>query len=139
MAYSVDLRKRVVKAYQEGQSKNAVAQRYEISWWAVDSYIKRAEAGKLEANSPPGPKARLDEAGCELLKAQLEAHPDWSLAEHAEGLAETSGISLKKSAIDKYFGKWGISRKKKAFTRVNEMSRLEQAGGRNLARWPLKL
>ena len=114
MAYSLDLRERVVKAHKEGQSKNAIAKRYAISWWAVDSYIKRSAAGKLEADSPPGQEPWLDEAGCEELKAQVEAHPDWTLEEHAEALAKTTKVKLKKSAIDKYFGKLGISRKKKS-------------------------
>ena len=109
----MDIRERVVKAYGEGQKKSAIARRYEISRWTVADYIKRSAAGKLEADSPPGQEPWLDEAGCEELKAQVEAHPDWTLEEHAEALAKTTKVKLKKSAIDKYFGKLGISRKKK--------------------------
>ena len=50
----------------------------------------------------------------EELRAELAAQPDWTLEEQGDGLAERTGVSLKKSAIDKYFDKSGISRKKKS-------------------------
>ena len=116
MAYSMDIRKRVVKAYKEGQSKNAIAKRYELSWWTVDSYIKRNEQGNLEASSPPGAKPLLDEKACRVLKQQVQEHPDWTLEEHSDALYESTGVRLKKSAVSKYLLKMNLRYKKKSLS-----------------------
>ena len=120
--YSLDLRERVVKAHsEEGQNKSEVARRFGVSRWTVERYVKRAASGTLAATPHPGNRAWLSGAQSELLKKQVEAHNDWTLEQHAEALAEATGVTLQKSAIDKYFRKLGISRKKRAFTQPNEM------------------
>jgi transposase len=116
MAYSLDLRKRVVKAYEEGQNKDTIAKRYELSWKTVDSYIKRFESGKLEADSPPGCKLWLDTEACEVLKQEVHEHPDWTLEEHSDALNEKTGIRLKKSAVSKYLLKMNLRYKKKSLS-----------------------
>ena len=113
MSYSMDLRERVVASYEETKNKSEIARRYQISRWTVDRYIKRAEQGSLEAKSPPGPKGRLAQESLNVLKKQVKDHNDWTLEQHAEALAKATGISLKKSAIAKYFSKMGMSRKKR--------------------------
>lgn len=65
--YSLDLRERVVKAYEQGQNKSEIARRYGMSRWTVGRYLKRFEAGKLAAGPHPGPKPWLNEAHCEIL------------------------------------------------------------------------
>lgn len=114
MAYSMDLRERVVKAHEAGQNKNAIAKRYEISWWTVDSYIKRAKAGKLKADSPPGRSPRLDAEGCKILAQQVAEHADWTLQEHSEALEQSTGLQLKKSAIGNYLKQLNLRYKKKS-------------------------
>lgn len=123
-SYSLDLRERIVKAHvEEGQNKSEVARRFEVSRWTVNRYIKRAEAGNLAATPHPGTQPWLSGAQSEVLRQQVEAHNDWTLEEHAEALAEATGIELKKSAIDKYLRKLGISRKKRASILLNETKR----------------
>jgi len=117
MAYSIDLRERVVKAYKEGQSKHAIAKRYALSWWSVDSYIKRDEQGNLAATSPPGREPYLDAEGCKVLKQQVQDHPDWTLEEHSDALYESRGVRLKKSAVSKYLLKMNLRYKKKSLSK----------------------
>lgn len=125
----MDLRRRIVKAYtEEGQNKSEVARRFGVSRWTVGRYVKRAETGSLAATPHPGAKPWLNEAQCEVLRRQVEEHNDWTLEAHAEALARATGVSLKKSAIDKYFRKLGITRKKRASTPVNEMKLLGVTG-----------
>ena len=88
--------------------------------------------GNLAATPHPGPKPWLDEVQCKILKQQVEEHSDWTLEQHAEALAETTDVVLKKSAIDKYFRKLSITHKKRASTQQNETSKLEQTGLRRL-------
>ena len=127
--YSLDLRERIVKAHvEEGQNKSEVARRFGVSRWSVERYIKRAQEGNLAATPHPGSKPWLSGAQSEVLRQQVEAHNDWTLEEHAEALAEATGIELKKSAIDKYLRKLGISHKKRVFTQQNEMTKRENNG-----------
>ena len=120
-AYSLDLRERIIKAHlEEGQSKSEVARRFGVSRRSVIRYVKRAEQGRLAATPHPGSKPWLSAEQCEILRQQVEAHNDWTLEEHAEALAEHTGVELKKSAIDKYLRKLGISRKKRVSTLPSE-------------------
>lgn len=65
---------------------------------------------------------------CEVLRQQVKDHDDWTLEQHAEALAKATGITLKKSAIDKYFRRLGITRRKRAFVQQNATKRRESSG-----------
>jgi transposase len=121
-SYSVDLRERVVKAHiEEGQSKSAVGRRFGVSRWSVGRYVKRAAAGSLAATPHPGKRQRLDGAGCEVLRRQVQEHRDWTLQRHAEELAKVTGIELKKSSVGNYLKRLGITHKKRASSPPSEM------------------
>jgi len=112
-AYSLDLRQRAVTAVkEEGLSVKAAAERFGISRWSVTRYLKRANAGKLEADKHPGQPKRLSQAGIDVLKAQVEDNPDWTLEQHALALKATTDVDLKKSSIGNYFKRFGITLKK---------------------------
>jgi len=87
----MDLRERVIKAVESGESKAKVAKRYSVRSW-------------------------LDSEGEKVLRQQVEEHNDWTLEQHAEGLCKGTGIIVKKSAIAKYFKRLKITRKKKPST-----------------------
>ena len=108
---------------EEGQNKSEVARRFGVSRWSVERYVKRAEAGHLAATPHPGNKPWLNEAQCEVLRQQVKDHNDWTLEEHAEALAEATGVALKKSAVDKYLRKLGMTRKKRASTPPSETTK----------------
>lgn len=111
--YSLDLRERIVKAVnEEKQSIKVVAERFGVSRWTVNRYLKRGAEDKLAASKPPGRPRSLDEEGIELLKTHVQAHPDWSLEQHAEALVEVGAVTLKKSSVGNYFKRLGITIKK---------------------------
>ena len=111
----MDLRERIVKAHvEEGQNKSAVARRFGVSRWTVERYVKRAATGSLAPTPHPGSKRRLDAAGCEVLRAQVREHHDWSLEQHAAALREATGVVIKKSSVGNYLKRHGITHKKRA-------------------------
>lgn len=113
-SYSLDLRQRIVKAHvEEGQNKSAVARRFGVSRWSVERYLKRAAAGSLAATPHPGCRRKLGTAQSEVLREQVKAHHDWSLAQHAEALTQATGVELKKSSVGNYLKRLGITHKKK--------------------------
>lgn len=114
-SYSLDLRTRIVKAHvEEGQTKSAVARRFEVSRWTVGRYVKRAAKGSLAATPHPGGRQRLAEAEREVLQAQVNAHGDWTLEQHAEALLKATGVEIKKSSVGNYLKRLGITHKKRA-------------------------
>jgi transposase len=115
--YSIDLRERVVKAVkEERQSTKEVAQRFGLSRWSVNRYLKREAEGKLAASKPPGRPQDLDEAGLKVLKTQVKEQKDWTLEQHAKGLIKAKVGNLKKSSIGNYFKRLGITIKKDALS-----------------------
>lgn len=108
----MDLRKRVVAAYEEKDNKSAVTRRFGVSRWAIASYVKRAKEDKLAPTPHLGRPPLLGEAGCEQLREQVRGYPDWVLAQHAEGLRAAVGIRLRKSAVSNYLRKQGVGYKK---------------------------
>ncbi len=121
-SYSLDSRTRIVAAVAGGQTKTAVSERFEVSRSTVKRYAKRQHSGSLAPSQRPGRQRRLDLRGCEQLQAQVAAHHDWSLAQHAEALAAATGVEIKKSSVGNYLKRLGITHKKRASMRVNEVS-----------------
>lgn len=115
VAYSLDIRQRVVSAVNErGMSKSQVARVYEVSRATVYRYLELDAEDDLAPKEHPGHPRDLDEAGCEKLLKQVEKHPDLSLEEHAEKFAKEQKIRLEKSSMWNYFERLGIRRKKNA-------------------------
>lgn len=119
--YSLDLRERIVEAVAGGQNKTAVSERFGVSRSTVKRYAKRQLSGQLAPSKRPGRQRRLDSRGCEQLRAQVEAHLDWSLEQHAAELAQVTGVELKKSSVGNYLKRLGITHKKRASSLQNEM------------------
>jgi len=101
MAYSLDLRERVVESLKEGKiTQEAVASRYKVGLSTVKRWLNREN---LEADKP-GPRApRLN---IEALKKAVSEQPDLYLDEYAE-LLNTSSSTVSYNLL-----KLGISRKK---------------------------
>jgi transposase len=101
MAYSLDLRQRVISAIEKGHSKKATAERYNVSRGTVQNWSKRIV---LQADKA-GPKQpwRLNP---ERLRAEVEATPDAYLDE----LAETLGVS--RSTVGYGLKRLQVTRKK---------------------------
>ena len=76
MAYSMDLRERVVAAVQAGATVTQVARRFDVSRPAVRDWRDRAQRGELTPGVP-GPKRpiKLTEADDALLRGQVAARP----------------------------------------------------------------
>jgi putative transposase len=101
MAYSVDLRRRVVNAVREGEgTQEEVAKRFKVSLSSLKRWLNREDL----AADKPGPRGpRLD---IEALKKAVQEKPDAYLDEYAQML-NTSDSTVSYNLI-----KLGIRRKK---------------------------
>lgn len=101
MAYSLDLRERVVNAVANGENKRSVAERYNISRGTVHNWIRRP----ILAPSKAGPKKpwRLNMV---RLQMEVDATPDAYLDE----LATRLGVCV--ATVHYGFKRLKITRKK---------------------------
>ena len=67
MAYSLDLRERIVATVKEGVNQPEVAERFRVSLSSVERYLRRERQGELRAKPPPGRPASISIEAYEAL------------------------------------------------------------------------
>lgn len=102
MAYSLDLRKRVIEFVESGGSKAEAHRRYKVSVWCIDDWLRR-KADLLPKKPGPQKRWKLDLVA---LEKAVQENPDAYLQE----LAETFGTA--RSTIWYALQALKISRKK---------------------------
>jgi transposase len=110
-AYSIDLRQRVVAAYDAGQgTQEQLAARFAVSTsWVRKLLRQRRDTGSIEAKPHGGGHARAfdAEAGARLRQA-VRDDSDATLEE----LAGATGVACSPSAVYRTLDRLGITRKK---------------------------
>ena len=94
MAYSLDLRRRIVEAVEEGQKHQDVAARFKVGVATVRRYLSRSRAGVLAAKAPPGRSALIPAEAYEPLREQVRQHNDATLAKHCQLWEERQGVKV---------------------------------------------
>jgi transposase len=124
VSYSMDLRLKVLGAYDRGMSTSAIAEAFGVSpAWARRVRQRRREHGELGPRPRVGPrKYKIDRAKLgELVKAQ----PDATLAE----LRQRLGVECALSAVWNALRDLGMSYKKRPSTPRSRIVRTSQRGG----------
>ena len=112
-AYSVDLRRRVVEAVDGGMPRPEVARLFQVSVAAIKRYLqRRRETGTLTPGRSPGRPPEIAPAQYAALAAQVVAHPDDTLAQHAATWGAAQGAAVSPWAMDRALGRAKITRKK---------------------------
>lgn len=101
MAYSQDLRKRVVVAVENGElTRPAAASLYRVSLSTVDKWLARKRStGSVEALPHGGGPSRVLAPYTKALRAEVKKHPDKSLEELCEWIGETEGVQANTSMM----------------------------------------
>jgi transposase len=85
MAYSLDLRERVLAAIDGGLSRTRAAQQFRVGRATITTWVAlRRERGSLAAQFSPGRPRTIGVAEAEALRVQLLAQPDATLPEHVQ-------------------------------------------------------
>jgi transposase len=135
-AYSRDLRRRVVAAVlEEGQSKEAVARRYEVGRSTVYRWLEAALVeGRLEAKPMRGgPRPTIRDGGEAALKRLVAAEGHLSLAEYRDRLAEETGVRVHPWTVGRAFRRLGLTRKKEDLARGRAGPGRDRGGAPELA------
>ncbi len=114
-AYSLDLRQRVVAAYEQGQGSLAeVAEQFNVG----QTFLKKMLRQKRETGSVAplahggGRQPSLSEKEHRLLRQKVKEQPDISLAELQEHLA-SKAVAVSLPTIHRSLRHSGLARKKK--------------------------
>ena len=99
--YSMDLRKRVLKAWDSGMDAESVAARYDVSRaWVHRLVQRRRETGSIAPRKQTKFRRRVLAGQEERLAALIAARPDATLVEIREALPTTAALSTLWRAID---------------------------------------
>lgn len=113
MAYSKDLRVRLIRSVEQGCSARSQSKVFQVSASTAVKWMQAFRADGQEAAKPHGGgrTSPLD-AEADWLRARIVEKPDITLAELCSELA-ARGIGTSKSAVSRFFERFGISFKKK--------------------------
>ena len=113
--YSLDLRYKVVQAYAQGKlSIRKLAQQFVISPATVQKYLKQyREKQDLTPQKLGTRKVGILESHKEFILDMVASHPDWTLQEYIEFLADQRDIDASPSTLCRFLKKEGLTLKKK--------------------------
>jgi transposase len=115
-AYSLDLRQRVVAAYEQGKGSIAqVAEQFNVGQTFVKKMLRqKREAGTVAPLAHGGGRQpSLSEKEHRMLRQKVKEQPDVSLSELQEHLSTRSGVTVSLPTIHRSLRASGHSRKKK--------------------------
>ena len=93
-AYSLDLRKRVLRAWDGGMDAEGVAAKYEVSRaWVHRLVQRRRETGSIAPRQQTKFRSRVLAGQEARLAALIAARPDATLAELREALPTTAALN----------------------------------------------
>ena len=129
-AYSLDLRERVVSAYEKGEQSIAeIAAQFSVGQTFLKKMLRqKRESGSLERlPSRAGAKKRLSEVHRRWLSKQVKEQPDATLTELQEGLHKTQKVSVSRATVSRELEALGLPRKKSRWSPVS--AAIGSAGG----------
>ena len=128
MAYSLDLRERVLAAVDGGLSRTQAAQRFQVGRATITTWVTlRCHSGSLAAQSPPGRPRTIGASDAEALWAQLNAQPDATLPEHVRlWTAQHPAQALSTATMSRAIARLGWTRKKSRSAPANRTRRNAQ-------------
>ncbi len=134
MAYSQDLRERVIGAVRAGeQSLSQIARTFELSESTVDKWSRRwRETGKITAKPwAGGPKRALWDCAA-AIRAEVRKQPDIRGDELCARVKAATGVQASQSMMSRELARLKLPRKKRVSTTASAPRR-----GRNVSERPL--
>ncbi len=122
---SEDLRIRVIRAVEEGMSRNAAARRFGVSIASAVRWMDAYLRGGRTAAKPRGGDRRSGriEAQADVLLEAVRATPDITLAELRERLIVERGETFAISTIHDFYRRRGVTYKKRPRTPASRRAR----------------
>jgi transposase len=123
MAYSLDLRKRIVRAVKAGYKHEEIAEQFGVGVATVRRYVQRDKQGRLAPDSPPGRPADIPSEQYSVLTRQVRKYPDATLKKQCELWLETQATKVSVTAMCRALQRAKLTRKKRPAVPVNAMKK----------------
>lgn len=121
-AYSLDLRERVVTAYEKGEQSIAeIAAQFSVGQTFLKKMLRqKRETGSLEPlPTCAGAKKVLSEQHRRFLAVQIKENPDATLAELQESLQAKKKVRVSAATVSRELQEMGLPRKKNHLSHRN--------------------
>src|SRR6476661_7871544 len=120
-AYSIEFRKKIVKAYEQGDtSVRKVAQRFDVSKAFVQKILKQKQTtGHVQPKKQGGSLKSVLHSSTTQLTQMVEKYPDSTLSEYCEYWLDSHKQSVSSSMMCRELIKQNLTRKKKQYGVVN--------------------
>jgi transposase len=113
-AFSLDLRERIIKSWQQGQAKAAIARLFMVSLSSVKRYVNQFQTeGHVQLKVQRRVPGKLTSKWRQRLARQVTAHADYTLAQHADLWNKRHTLKVSESCLSRALRRMGLSRKKK--------------------------
>jgi len=126
MAYSTDLREKIVRAYDEGLgSQRAIAELFGVSRSFVEKLLQRRRLTGEVAPLPHGGgrKPLCDKKERELVARLIESQPDATLDELCTAVERKRKVRVSRPTMSRLLRRLGLPRKKSRSTPVSATPR----------------
>jgi len=114
-AYSLDIRRKVVAAYQDGKiSIREVAKRFTMSTTTVQKLLRQYRETQDLTPKKTGTKkvSKLTEHR-EFIVKMVMTYPDWTLTQYCESLRQHQGVDASLSIMSRFLRREGLTLKKR--------------------------
>ena len=132
-AYSNDLRRKFLQAYEEGEGTlEELAEQFRVSLgWAKKISARRSRTGEVDAPVwRHGPVSRVTLAVQEWIRSQIRGQPDVTLRELRERLEEAQQVRLSVGRMWLALRQLGLPLKKKRSTRKSRIASKRSSVGK---------
>ena len=112
--YSIDLRRKIVAAYQSGEgSIRMIAQRFLVSPDTVRRLLNQQRlTGDLTPQKCGSRKKSVLSQHQDVALKVVADHPDWTLRQYCEFLTEQLGVNVSTSMMDRFCREHNLTLKK---------------------------
>ena len=128
-AYSIDMRKRVLQAVDNGYPRAEIIKLFGVSRATIKRYLKqRRETGAINVRPIPGRPSKKFAPLQAGLVAQLQAYPDATLEIHCQIWEQEHGLRVSTTTMGRAIRRIGWTRKKRRWVPLNATKRRDRPG-----------